>query len=129
MSGEELVRHRVKLEAMKEALLREGDVEIEPGRKDATAVGTDVDEQPLAEMNQTIASSRNRSRAAVLGQVGLALARLADHPDSFGLCVECEEPIGARRLDLMPYVELCVECQQSRDAPRGAARRSLTDFR
>ena len=41
----------------------------------------------------------------------------------FGLCIECEEPIPAKRLELMPYVELCVECQQATDgaAPRAAA--------
>jgi len=47
----------------------------------------------------------------------------------FGLCVECEEPIAAKRLELMPYVELCVECQAARDGKRGLARRSLTDFK
>ena len=80
-----------------------------------TAVGGDEDAQPLAEMSQTIASSRNRNRSAVLARVVAALARLDDEPDAFGLCVECEEPIAAKRLDLMPYVELCVECQQAKD--------------
>ena len=96
-----------------------GDIDIEPGA-DATAVGSDEDAQPLAEMSQTIASSRNRNRSAVLARVVAALARLDDEPDAFGLCVECEEPIATKRLDLMPYVELCVECQHAKD---GAAAR------
>ena len=33
----------------------EGDLEIEPGRKDATAVGSDEDEQPLAEIQAAAA--------------------------------------------------------------------------
>jgi DnaK suppressor protein len=129
MGPAELARHRDKLEALRAELLREGDVEIEPGRTDATAVGTDEDAQPLAEMSQTIASSRNKSRTAVVRLINAALARIEDEPDMFGLCVECEEPISNKRLDLMPYAELCVECQQSRDAPRGASRKSLTDFK
>src|SRR5215831_4412872 len=121
MGPAEVARHREKLEALRAELLREGDIEIEPGRTDAAAVGTDEDAQPLAEMSQTIASSRNKTRTAVVRLVNAALARIEDEPDMFGLCVECEEPISAKRLDLMPYVELCVECQQARDAPRGGS--------
>lgn len=122
-------RHRKRLLELKAEILAGGDIDIEPGR-DATAVGSDEDGQPLAEMSQTIASSRNRNRSAVLARVVAALARLDDEPDTFGLCVECEEPIAAKRLDLMPYVELCVECQHAKDgAPRAGGRRHLRDFR
>ena len=122
-------RHRKRLLELKAEILAGGDIDIEPGR-DATAVGSDEDAQPLAEMSQTIASSRNRNRSAVLARVVAALARLDDEPDVFGLCVECEEPIAAKRLDLMPYVELCVECQQAREGQRATGgRRHLRDFR
>lgn len=122
-------RHRKRLLELKAEILAGGDFEIEPGR-DATAVGSDEDAQPLAEMSQTIASSRNRNRSAVLARVVAALARLDDEPDAFGLCVECEEPIATKRLDLMPYVELCVECQQAKDGQRRpGGRRHLRDFR
>ncbi len=122
-------RHRKRLLELKAEILAGGDIDIEPGR-DATAVVGDEDAQPLAEMSQTIASSRNRNRSAVLARVVAALARLDDEPDAFGLCVECEEPIAVKRLDLMPYVELCVECQQAKDgAPRAGGRRHLRDFR
>jgi DnaK suppressor protein len=122
-------RHRKRLLELKAEILAGGDIDIEPGR-DATAVGSDEDAQPLAEMSQTIASSRNRNRSAVLARVVAALARLDGEPDAFGLCVECEEPIATKRLDLMPYVELCVECQHAKDgAPRAGGRRHLRDFR
>jgi len=122
-------RHRKRLLELKAEILAGGDIDIEPGR-DATAVGSDEDAQPLAEMSQTIASSRNRNRSAVLARVVAALARLDGEPDGFGLCVECEEPIATKRLDLMPYVELCVECQHAKDgAPRAGGRRHLRDFR
>jgi DnaK suppressor protein len=123
-------RHRKRLLELKAEILAEGDVEIEPGRQDANAVGSDEDAQPLAEMSQAIASSRNRNRSGVLARVVAALARLDADPDSFGLCTECEEPISGKRLDLMPYVELCVECQQAKDGDRSkGSRRHLRDFR
>jgi DnaK suppressor protein len=122
-------RYRKRLLDLKAEMLIEGDIEIEPGRQDVTAVGNDDDAQPLVEMSQAIASSRNRNRAQVLARVIAALARLTDSGDAFGLCVECEEPIPAKRLDLMPYVELCVECQQAKDGPKApTGRRHLRDF-
>jgi len=123
-------RHRKRLLELKGEILAEGDVELQPGRQDATAVGSDEDAQPLAEMSQAIASSRNRNRSGVLGRVVAALARLDADPEAFGLCVECDEEIPAKRLDLMPYVELCVDCQQAADGKRPTgARRHLRDFR
>jgi DnaK suppressor protein len=122
-------RCKEKLLALRDEMLREGDLEIEPGRVDAAAVGTDEDAQPLTEMSQTIASSRNRERTLILRQINVALARLENEPDLFGLCIECEEPISDKRLDLRPYVELCVECQGGKDKPRGGARKSLTDYK
>jgi len=123
-------RHRKRLLELKAEILSEGDIELPPGRQDATAVGSDEDAQPLAEMSQAIASSRNRNRSGVLARVVAALARLEADPESFGLCTECEEPIPDKRIELMPYVELCVECQQANDGPRAAGgRRHLRDFR
>jgi DnaK suppressor protein len=124
-----LKRYRQKLLDLKTEIVSGGDIEIEPGRKDPAAVGSDEDEQPLTEMSQAIASSRNRSRSNVLVRVVAALTRIDGDPDSFGLCTECDEPISEKRLQLMPYVELCVECQQASDGPRKMGRRHLRDFR
>ena len=130
MQAAALARFRQRLKDLKAEILAEGDIELEPGRKDAADVGTDEDEQPLGEMSQAIASGRNRNRADVLARVVTALARLDDDPDAFGLCLECDEPIAPKRLDLLPYVELCVDCQQAKDGPKGpTSRRHLRDFR
>jgi DnaK suppressor protein len=123
-------RYRKRLLALKVEILDEGDIEAEGTRQDDTAVGNDEDAQPLAEMSQAIASSRNKNRTGVLGRVAAALKRLDEDPESFGLCLECDEPIAGKRIELMPYVELCVECQQGQDGPRNkGGRRHLTDFR
>jgi DnaK suppressor protein len=131
MSIGTLEEARRRLQALKAALLTEGDNVIAPAPDDASGISRpDEDTQPLAEMNQVIASSRNRARTDVLLRVVTALGRLEQDPDSFGLCAECGEEIAARRLALMPYVELCVECQQARDRPSGpSGRRHLRDFR
>ncbi len=124
-----VAQHREKLLAMRAEILSQGDVVIEPSRTDAAAVGGDEDEQALNEMNQVIASRRNRVRTGDLGRIQAALKRLEENPEEFGLCSECGEPIG-KRLELLPFVELCVECQQARDGnPKGQGRRHLRDFR
>lgn len=130
MNAATLRRHRDKLLELKAEILAAGDIAPESAREDPTAVGNDEDAQPLAEMSQSIASSRNRNRSGVLSRVLAALARLEDEPDEFGLCAECGDPIAPGRLELMPYVELCVECQQAKDGPRQAGgRKHLRDFR
>jgi DnaK suppressor protein len=130
MTPGELDRLRAKLLALKTEILTEGDLEIEPVRKDASDTGGDEDLAPLTEMSQVIASKRNRARTDALGRILAALRRLEEAPDDFGACSECGEPIG-RRLEAMPYVELCLECQTERDGDgdRGARRRHLTDYK
>jgi DnaK suppressor protein len=129
MTGATRERHKQRLLEMKAEILAEGDIDLEPGRDDPAAVGSDEDAQPLTEMSQSIASSRNRNRSGVLKRIVVALVRLESDPEMFGLCAECEEPIPPKRLDLMPYVELCVECQQAADGKRPTGRRHLRDFR
>jgi DnaK suppressor protein len=130
VNGVTLQGHRDKLLALKAEILAAGDISPESAREDPAAVGSDEDTQPLAEMSQAIASSRNRNRSGVLARVLAALARIEEAPESFGLCAECDEPIAPRRLELMPYVELCVDCQQLKDGPRQTSgRKHLRDFR
>lgn len=121
-------RIEVSLRARRDALRAEGDVEI--AAEVDTARKVDDDAAPLAEMSKVIASNRNRARAEELAQIDAALQRLADDPDGFGICEQCEEPIPARRIELMPWVRMCIDCQQGREDDRpSATRRHLTDFR
>ncbi|MCB9558508.1 MAG: TraR/DksA C4-type zinc finger protein [Deltaproteobacteria bacterium] len=121
-------RWRRELEALRDQTVAKPAEKISPNRDDGST-RTDDDAQPLNEMNQVIASRRNRLRQGSLAQINAALAKLGDDPEMYGLCEECEEPIGEKRLSLMPYAEYCVSCQRRHDEQRGAARRSLTDFR
>jgi len=38
-----------------------------------------------------------------------ALQRIEDK--SFGTCVNCENPIGPKRLEAVPWTRLCIQCQ------------------
>jgi len=32
--------------------------------------------------------------------------------DTYGVCMECEEPISTKRLDAVPWAKYCVTCQE-----------------
>lgn len=128
MERSTLQRLRASLEGQRAELIAEGDLAIPPARSDATAK-VDDDEAPLTEMQQSIASNRNRERSERLRRIAEALQRMIDDPDEFGMCEDCEEPIVVRRLELMPWTTLCAACQARRER-EGApgSRRKLTDY-
>jgi DnaK suppressor protein len=88
----------------------------------------DEDAAPLEEMNQVIASSRNKNDAQQLVKVRKAIHRLDKEPDDFGNCIDCGDEIAFKRLEAMPWVELCVECQGKLDKNKSHTRKSITDY-
>jgi DnaK suppressor protein len=118
------------LQVLERELLGKGPARLDPNRVSQEQAGQDEDEQPLNEMLQAIASSRNRNQEAILVRVQRALNKLEESPDEYGTCEHCEEEIGLGRLRAMPYAELCVDCQANRDGPKGGpTRRKVTDYR
>jgi DnaK suppressor protein len=51
--------------------------------------------------------------SAVLRQVQAALRRVSD--GGFGICIDCESPIGAKRLAAVPWASRCIQCQEDTD--------------
>lgn len=35
--------------------------------------------------------------------------------NTYGVCLECEEPISAKRLKALPWAKYCISCQDARD--------------
>lgn len=128
MGPEQRQQLRALLEEQRDAIADAGRVKIDPNRTFSDDPKVDEDAQPLNEMNQVIASSRNKARTGNLAQIERALNKLEHYPDEFGLCEDCDEPIPFKRLLLMPYAELCTKCQGAAEEPRGGARKHLTDY-
>ncbi len=129
MKPAEIGAFRDRLIALRAELIAAGDVPFQSLRDDAVSK-VDEDAAPLTEMNQVIASRRNRERVASLNRIAEALQRIADDPESFGLCEGCDEPIPQGRLLLLPHVRLCAECQaeEEHEVSGGRSRRHLTDY-
>ena len=54
--------------------------------------------------------NRNTIDMKLLREVSGALHRI-DH-DYYGICLECDEPISAKRLEAVPWARYCVTCQE-----------------
>lgn len=121
LSAEELESFRELLEERKAKLLGEagrtahgmGDEEAE-GFPDPTDRGVMESERNLE------LRIRDRERK-LISKIDEAIGRIDD--GTFGLCEECEEPIGARRLQVRPVTTLCIRCKEEQEqAEKGAAR-------
>ena len=58
-------------------------------------------------------------QARSLVQIGEALKRLDE--GEFGICLDCEEPISAKRLAVVPWAGYCLRCQERRDGDEAAS--------
>ena len=54
--------------------------------------------------------NRNTIDIKLLREISDALRRIDQ--GSYGICLECEEPISAKRLDAVPWARYCVTCQE-----------------
>src|SRR5262245_11595463 len=68
-----------------------------------------LDEVQLAAGRELM--TRNLERESKqLRDVRAALARIEE--GSYGTCLDCEEEIGPRRLNAVPWTPLCISCQE-----------------
>lgn len=61
---------------------------------------------------------RDRALSAIeleqIAEIDAALLRIDD--GTYGICVDCAEPITPGRLEILPYATRCVSCQAQRKA-------------
>ncbi len=55
--------------------------------------------------------NRNTIDVKHLREINDALHRM--DTEMYGTCLECEEPISAKRLDAVPWAKYCVTCQEA----------------
>ncbi len=114
MTKIELDRYRKSLESRKDELER-----FETSSRGTLVIEASADEldriQHLQERDLTIgALDRN---AKLLREVRAALSRVG--AGTFGICLDCEEPIGTKRLAAVPWTTSCIACQEAADSTAG----------
>ncbi|SRR6056297_164385 len=111
-SAAELEQYRLQLRSMRDRL--NGDIdklvdsvraELDPASNLSSVpvhMGDIAPEQIDADID-VIETERG-----MMGEIQAALKRIDD--GSFGVCVDCGQPIARERIDLIPYTPYCVNC-------------------
>lgn len=62
---------------------------------------------------EDVSISTMKVRNRMLRQIENSLQQLRE--DRYGVCEECGEDIDERRLKVVPFASLCIECQENRE--------------
>lgn len=105
-----LARYRKVLEAKAEEVRRS--MSAQKAAQVVARLDVPSDEGDLSQQHheEWIFLNRNTIDMKLLREVSDALHRI-DH-DHYGICMECDEPISAKRLEAVPWARYCVTCQE-----------------
>ncbi len=102
---------RQKLLAQKQELLtRAAKVRADITRSSGP-LDKDFAEQVVQMENDAVLAGIGEATAAELAQINRALAQLDQ--GTYGVCSQCGQPIGARRLAALPYSDRCITCAEA----------------
>jgi DnaK suppressor protein len=80
------------------------------GREVATDDTQDVADQAVQSYQKELLFRQGTNGHEQLGYVRLALERLEE--GTYGECLHCEQTIGLKRLEALPWTPFCIECQE-----------------
>lgn len=110
MSAEFEAIRRKLLEQKQELLHRAAKVRADITRSSGP-LDKDFAEQVVQMENDAVLAGIGEATAAELAQINRALAQLDQ--GTYGLCSTCGQPIGARRLQVLPYSDRCIACAEA----------------
>ena len=70
-------------------------------------------ETASATLNREIDYTLEENSERLLSAIDAALQRIED--GTYGICQGCGKPIGAERLDALPYTTQCIECKRKEE--------------
>jgi RNA polymerase-binding protein DksA len=102
---------RTKLEQQKQELLaRAAKVHADITRSSGP-LDKDFAEQVVQMENDAVLAGIEEATAAELAQINRALAQIGQ--GTYGICSQCGQPIGERRLKALPYSDRCIGCAEA----------------
>jgi len=101
------------LEEQRAALLAEAGETISGGLKPEKENYADLGDQASAETDRNLLLRLRGREQRLLKKIDEALKRIDD--GTFGICEECGEKIGIKRLTARPVTTLCIECKTSQE--------------
>ena len=75
------------------------------------APGQDLGDQVSSATSQVLRQSLSDAELAEYNRVLQALKAIDD--GSYGICIDCAQPISEKRLNVYPYALRCIACQEA----------------
>jgi DnaK suppressor protein len=111
---------KIELNKFRNALKqKQAELENETRGRGALAIETSSDELDRIQHGQErdLAMGTLDRASKLLRQVRAALSRM--DAGTFGICLDCDEDIGMRRLAAVPWTSSCIVCQSAADDMSG----------
>jgi DnaK suppressor protein len=103
-------RYKQHLLEQKKSLEHSALTAVEQGRETVAEDTQDAADQAVLSYQKELLFTRGTHDHGQLALVKRALDRLKE--GGFGECVHCGMPIGAKRLEALPWTPYCIECQE-----------------
>lgn len=121
MTRKNLKKFEKLLLSEKERILKQlgftGNILLQPQKElggDLSSYSTHPGDQGADTHQREIASALTTQESRTLRAVEDALKKIAD--GSYGRCEKCSQEISRQRLEVVPYVRLCIACKKEEDA-------------
>jgi DnaK suppressor protein len=93
---------------------------------DELAAVKDPEEQCVHEFARGLDFALIEMKSKTLARINDALMRLEDR--TYGVCLDCEQPIGNARLQALPFADRCRQCQEAREELASATSKQQSRF-
>ena len=112
-SSENVRRLEEKLREQQAFLERNMLTAVEQGRQTVADATQDVADQAVSSYQKELLFTQGTNGHNQLSQVRLALERIDE--GGYGECLQCGNPIGAKRLEAVPWTWYCLKHQTQHD--------------
>ena len=128
MKQREFRQFQQVLERQRDEILRSLARSNKEGRALEEDYPQDLGDRSITNLSRELLFQQSTHRRQLLRKIEVALERIRE--GTFGECTSCGEQISVRRLEAMPFVAYCRDCQESLERERvtedgNASQRSL----
>jgi RNA polymerase-binding protein DksA len=107
-----LIEERKRVKEAIDYLHEENPGSVQDETQDSTADNHPADVATVT-FDRELDYSLEENEERLLGAIDAALGRIDD--GSFGICRTCGQPIGAERLEALPWTTQCIDCKRKEE--------------
>jgi RNA polymerase-binding protein DksA len=108
-----LITERAKLADEIKTIAREASTSPRDASGDLSAYTVHMADMAADTYDRELSMNLVSSEQEILYQIDDALKRLDE--GTFGICLQCSQPIAMSRLKAVPYASMCIACQRAKE--------------